>query len=67
MEYLLQVEVDNDEVGFGAGHEALEGGAVGRVLVRKVLAHRARRVTTALEEEKRPGGVEAVYGVTELL
>ena len=50
LSYLIQVEIDYDEAGVGAGHEALEGGAVERVLVSEVLAHRARRVTAALEK-----------------
>ena len=50
LSYLIQVEVDYDEAGVGAGHEALEGGAVERVLVGEVLAHRARRVTAALKK-----------------
>ena len=52
MSYLIQVEVDYDEAGVGAGHEALEGGAVERVLVGEVLAHRARRVTAALKKNQ---------------
>ena len=50
LSYLIQVEIDYDEAGVGAGHEALEGGAVERVLVGEVLAHRAGRVTAALKK-----------------
>ena len=49
---LVEVEPHDDEVGVGAGDEALELGAVNRVAVHKVRAHRSRGVAAALKWKK---------------